>query len=130
MTPGVALGVDIVEHHRGRLDSDSVTQLRHQARRRGWFGVPGLPTLVEAVDTRAKSDLAVRLDAQAMSPEAAGHRASVVICTRAFSSRLARAVTLAAGQQLRTGTFEILVVDNGPESDDVRRGVAGLRAQL
>ncbi len=95
----------------------------------GWLGAPDQDVLFRAIDARAKSDTLTRIEAAVESDEQPSLDASVVICTRCVSDRLVRAVRSVVQQNPAPGTYEILVVDNDAQGQELREAVARLCAE-
>jgi len=95
----------------------------------GWLGAVDVDVLFRTIDARAKSESVARMEAAAEGVEPPALAASVVICTRRVSDRLVRAVRSAVQQDLAPDTYEILVVDNDAQGEELRVSVARLRAE-
>jgi hypothetical protein len=93
----------------------------------GWLSAADVATLFHAVDARAKSAYLERFEAVVEAPAPPSDpapKASVIICTRRWSDRLARTLRAVADQQI-AHAYEVIVVDN---SGQIQAGPANTGA--
>ena len=96
----------------------------------GWLVSPDAAHLFHAIDIRARSSIAARIEALAESPPDPPLTASIVICASRTTAPLQAAVTAAVRQDLPSGTFEVLVVNNRPGDPELDASIQRLPASV
>lgn len=96
----------------------------------GWLAVPDIPTLLTAVDIWARSRHLELIAAEAERPGRDMYRASIVICTNRGQEFLEPALISAAGQDFPPDQYEVLIVNNNPDTDTIESELAGMRERF
>ena len=87
---------------------------------RGWLGFAAAEDLFTALDVRIRSHQVGLIEEEIeLGAEATSLPLSVIICTYQRSQHLVKAVAAVAAQSMPADRFELVVVDNNPQDEDL-----------
>lgn len=96
----------------------SVIDVRNDSGFRGWFGIKHVPTLIAAIDLRAKNlqlaEIELETDRLMSEITRSSLKLSVVICTYRRSHSLLNVLQSVSEQTLPKTEYEIIIVNNEP----------------
>ena len=104
--------------------------MRADVGRRGWLGADELGSLLQAAETRARTDQLRALEREIHEPPEPELDITVIVCTYRRPDLLARTVDALSRQELEHPiAWELLVVNNEPDDERVAQTLDALRRE-
>jgi len=96
--------------------------------RRGWITSTEAKSLFSAIDIRARSKHLELIESEIYQPQPNKYKVSVIICTYQRGKKLADTLIAVAQQTLPKEEYEVIVVNNDPDDQDIGSFVATVRS--
>ena len=101
-------------------DKDSLKKLDGY---RGWFYAASGETIFSLADSKIKNNLLYSIEGMIENDAANEKKISVIICTYLRGEKLTDAIWSAVRQSFSKKEYEIIIVDNAPDTSGIREGI-------
>ncbi len=107
--------------------TDDKTELRELPDYCGWFRVRDGKTLFDLADSKIKNKILYGLEKMIDEPEDYERKISIIICTYMRGEKLIDAIWSVIRQSMSKKEYEIIVVDNAPQTSGIKEAVEDFR---